>query len=98
MPARDPLTFVGGSFIMDPSTSMPMNLKVIQFTNGTHIIADVEELEEEPSCYLKNCYQITDSELTEWPQYSSEREALIYADRILTISEPHPDIVKKIPS
>ena len=75
-----------------------MNLKVIQFTNGTQIIADVEELEEEPSCYLKNCYQILNGELEEWPEYTSEREALIYADRILTISEPHPDIVKKIPS
>jgi hypothetical protein len=98
MPAKGPLTIVGGSFIMDSSIPTPMNLKVIQFTNGTQIIADVEELEEEPSCYLKNCYQILNGELEEWPEYTSEREALIYADRILTISEPHPDIVKKIPS
>lgn len=75
-----------------------MNLKVIQFQNGDHIIADVEELEEEPSCYLKNCYLIVDGQLEQWPKYSSEREALIYSERILTISEPHPDIIKKLPS
>ena len=76
-----------------------MNLKVIQLNTGDYIIADVEELEEEePSCYLKNCYQIIDGDLREWPKYSSDREALIFSDRIVTISEPHPDIVKKLPS
>ncbi len=75
-----------------------MNLKVIQLNTGDYIIADVEQLEEEPSCYLKNCYRIVDGNLHEWPMYSSEREALIYADRIVTISEPHPDIVKQLPS
>lgn len=75
-----------------------MNLKVLQLQTGDHIIADVEELEEEPSCYLKNCYLITDGNLVEWPLYSSEREALIYSDRILTISDPNQDIIKQLPS
>lgn len=100
MPLRGPLTIVVGSFIMDEYTTMTMNLKVLQLVDGTHIIADVEQLEEEPSCYLKNCYLINEetNTLDEWPRYSSEREALIFSDRILTISDPHSDIVKQLPS
>lgn len=100
MPSKGPLTFVAGSFIMDAYTTMSMNLKILQLVDGTHIIADVEQLEEEPSCYLKNCYLIDEetNTLVEWPRYSSEREALIFSDRILTISDPHSDIVKKLPS
>ena len=80
------------------SFSMAMNLQVVQLVTGDHVVADVEQLEEEPNCYLKDPYLIKDDgSLVEWPLYSSERGALIYSNRIVTISEPDSEIVKKIP-
>ncbi len=80
------------------SFSMAMNLQVVQLVTGDHVVADVEQLEEEPNCYLKDPYLIKDDgSLVEWPLYSSERGALIYSNRIVTISEPNSEIVKKIP-
>ena len=37
-----------------------MNLHVIELMNNSFIIADVEDLDEEPSCYLKNCREMLD--------------------------------------
>ena len=73
-----------------------MNLHVIELINNSYIIADVEDLEEEPSCYLKNCREIIDdgNEITlrKWPKYTDETDTLIYSNRIVTISEPSSDL------
>ena len=37
-----------------------MNVHVMELANGKIIIADVEELPEEPSAYLKNCREIVE--------------------------------------
>ena len=66
-----------------------MNLNVIELINGKIIVADVEELDEEPSCYMKNCREVVnDTELIKWPKYTDEVSVLIYANRIITMSEP----------
>jgi|TARA_B100000214_G_C23860792_1_gene577968 hypothetical protein len=76
-----------------------MNIQVVQLVTGDHVLADIEQLDEEPNCYLKDAYLIKeDGTLVEWPLYSSERGALIYSNRIVTISEPDAEIVKQIPS
>ena len=81
------------------SFAINMNIQVIQLVSGDHILADVEQLEEEPNCYLKDAYLIKeDGTLVEWPLYSAERGALIYSSQIVTISEPDNEIVKKLPS
>ena len=72
-----------------------MNINVIELITGTIIIADVEEMDEEPSCFLKNCREIieTDTEITlrKWPRYTDETDALIYSERITTMSSPDDD-------
>ena len=35
-----------------------MNVNVIELVTGVIVVADVEELDEEPSCFLKNCREI----------------------------------------
>ena len=40
------------------SFAINMNIQVIQLVSGDHILADVEQLEEEPNCYLKDAYLI----------------------------------------
>jgi small nuclear ribonucleoprotein (snRNP)-like protein len=34
-------------------------IQVLLLKNNKYIIAEVEQLDEEPSCYLKNCFEIT---------------------------------------
>lgn len=41
-----------------------MNIKVVQMITEDYIICDLEELDEEPSVYMKNPYKIID--LTYW--------------------------------
>jgi len=72
-----------------------MNLHVIELINGTIIVADVEELDEEPSCFLKNCREIVEGDdlrLIKWPRYTDETDTLIYSNRIVTISSPSEEI------
>ncbi len=74
-----------------------MNLHVIELINNSFIIADVEDLDEEPSCYLKNCREILengdDIELKKWPRYTDEVDTLIHSNRIVTISKPSEELV-----
>jgi len=73
-----------------------MNLHVIELINNKLIVADVEELDEEPSCFLKNCREIieTDGTITfrKWPMYTDETDTLIYSNRIVTISTPSEEV------
>jgi small nuclear ribonucleoprotein (snRNP)-like protein len=72
-----------------------MNLHVIELINNTVVVADVEELDEEPSCFLKNCREIIQGDeltLRKWPRYTDETDTLIYSNRIVTISTPSEEI------
>ena len=77
-----------------------MNLHVIELINNSFIIADVEDLDEEPSCYLKNCREILengdDIELKKWPRYTDEVDTLIHSNRIVTISKPSEEVDKGV--
>jgi small nuclear ribonucleoprotein (snRNP)-like protein len=73
-----------------------MNLHVIELVNNKVVVADVEELDEEPSCFLKNCREIIDKDGTisfrKWPQYTDETDTLIYSNRIVSISTPSDEV------
>lgn len=73
-----------------------MNLHVIELINNKVVVADVEELDEEPSCFLKNCREIIDIDDTisfrKWPQYTDETDTLIYSNRIVSISTPSDEV------
>ena len=73
-----------------------MNINVIELVTGIIIVADVEEMDEEPSCFLKNCREVLEQDgqllLKKWPKYTDETDALIYSDRITTISQPNDEL------
>jgi|TARA_Y100000289_G_scaffold8520_1_gene7578 small nuclear ribonucleoprotein (snRNP)-like protein len=73
-----------------------MNLHVIELVNNKVVVADVEELDEEPSCFLKNCREIIDIDGTitfrKWPLYTDETDTLIYSNRIVSISTPSDEV------
>jgi hypothetical protein len=71
------------------------DVAVFLLKNGTYLIAKYEELDEEPSCYLTNCYKIkNEDELEEFPQYSFERDCLLNSSELLTIFEPNEKILE----
>lgn len=73
-----------------------MNLHVIELINNKVVVADVEELDEEPSCFLKNCREIIDTDGTisfrKWPLYTDETDTLIYSNRIVSISTTSDEV------
>ena len=73
-----------------------MNLHVVELINNSIVVADIEELDEEPSCFLKNCRELieVDGEIQfrKWPRYTDETDTLIYSNRIVTISTPSDEI------
>tara|TARA_B100000902_G_C27266813_1_gene893997 strand:- start:549 stop:800 length:252 start_codon:yes stop_codon:yes gene_type:complete len=73
-----------------------MNLHVIELINNKIIVSDIEELDEEPSCFLKNSREIIDNDGTitfkKWPMYTDETDTLIYSNRIVTISTPSDEV------
>lgn len=66
---------------------------------GIYLIAQLEQLDEEPSCYLKNIYQITDGEdevvFTKWPKYTSQNDSLFFLEDFVTMVEPSPAVLDK---
>lgn len=73
-----------------------MNLHVIELINDKIIVADIEELGEEPSCFLKNSRELIDIDgiitFKKWPMYTDETDTLIYSNRIVTISTPSDEV------
>lgn len=66
---------------------------------GVYLVAQLEQLDEEPSCYLKNIYQIDEDDggvvLTKWPKYTSQNDCLFFLEDFVTMVEPSPAILDK---
>jgi len=74
------------------------NLKVILLKNGgltDYLVAQVTELDEEPSVFLENCYKVVDGNLEKYPKYSSQRDLFLTSDSIFTIVDPSEDIQQR---
>ena len=78
-----------------------MTVKVVLLKNGNlddYLIGDVEELDEEPSCFIENCYRIISGELRPYPKYADQRDLFLTSESIFTIVDPSPEILKKYES
>ena len=65
------------------------DLAVFLLRNETYLVAKYEELDEEPSCYLSDCFKIIDeNQLEPFPLYSKDRDCLLSSSEFLTIFEP----------
>lgn len=113
-----------------------MNIKLIQLINNDYIICEYEELDEEPSLYMKNPYRVTEltywdyndedkhfppdnavflrkteeknikdgnetitvqsdyAQLENYPSFTNDIDILLNSDKIMTIIEPKPEILK----
>jgi hypothetical protein len=72
------------------------NLKVILLKNGNpndYLIGQVQELDEEPSVFIEQCYRIVDGKLEQYPKYSSQRDLFLTSESIFTIVDPSTEIL-----
>ena len=72
------------------------NLKVILLKNGNlndYLIGQVQELDEEPSVFIEQCYRIVDGRLEQYPKYSSQRDLFLTSESIFTIVDPSTEIL-----
>ena len=61
---------------------------------GIYLIAKYEQLDEEPSCYLTDCFKIISSnELEKFPLYAKDRDCLLTSSDCLTIFEPDKEML-----
>lgn len=74
------------------------NLKILLLKNGNlndYLIGNVQELDEEPSVFIENCYRIVDGDLEEYPKYSSQRDLFLTSESIFTIVDASEEILKR---
>tara|TARA_B100001996_G_scaffold248812_1_gene192841 strand:+ start:545 stop:832 length:288 start_codon:yes stop_codon:yes gene_type:complete len=81
---------------------MMENVAVFYLKSGDSLIGELEELEEEPKLFLKNCYRIvggrpkqTPWKLEAFPLYMDDNSCLLKTDLIITAGEPAKDVLMK---
>jgi len=57
-----------------------------------YVVGMIEEMDEEPSLFIKDAYSIENGQLTEWPKYTSQRDLFLTSDSIFTILDPSAEI------
>ena len=72
-----------------------MNLNVIELVTGVIVVADVEELDEEPSILIENCYEVvSEQDLKPFPAFTEQRDMFLTSDVIMSILDPSPNLVE----
>tara|TARA_B100001996_G_scaffold47600_1_gene34170 strand:- start:1377 stop:1637 length:261 start_codon:yes stop_codon:yes gene_type:complete len=72
-------------------------IKVVLLKNGglnDYLIGVVEELDEEPSLFIQDCFKIVDDQLEVYPKYSGQRDLFLTSESIFTIVDPSATMVE----
>ena len=73
-----------------------MQIALIILKSGIELITMAEQMDEEPSCHMKDPYKIMeDGTLEPWPRYTIDTDVMLYSDNIATIVEPTSELKKK---
>lgn len=75
---------------------MDKTIKVILLMNSERIISEIDDVGSEigePDCKLIKPYEVKD--LVPWiGEYTDQNEFMISSDKIITITDPKPDLLK----
>ena len=64
-------------------------------TRSEYLIGRVTQLDEEPSCLIENCMQVTEEDtLLPFPRFTEQRDMFLTSDMILTILDPSPKVLE----
>ncbi|AEC53089.1 hypothetical cyanophage protein [Synechococcus phage S-CRM01] len=84
-----------------------MIVSLILLNSGEYLISQVEQLGIEPSCHLREPYEIKELEklelkispfsfsLKKWPRYTDEEDILLYSRDIKTMCDPSQNVLTK---
>jgi len=79
-------------------------IKILMLKLGIILVASIEDIGSElgePDCKLTNPFTLTQNVdgkwnvLQPWPEFTSQRTAVIHSDSILTIVEPTKELIQK---
>ena len=60
-----------------------------------YLIGTVEQLDEEPSLFIGNCYEVTDEEtIIAFPEFTQQRDLFLTSEVIFTILDPSPKLLE----
>ena len=72
-------------------------IKVVLLKNGglnDYLIGRIEELDEEPSLFIQDCFKIVHDQLEVYPKYSGQRDLFLTSESIFTIVDPSATMVE----
>ncbi len=73
-----------------------LKLIILKHRPQTYLLGKVQEMDEEPSLLIDECYEITpEGELAEYPLHTTQRYIFLTGDDVLTMMDPSPVIAKK---
>ena len=73
-------------------------IKVVLLKNGglnDYLIGRIEELDEEPSLFIQDCFKIVNDQLEVYPKYSGQRDLFLTSESVLTIVDASEEITKE---
>ena len=60
-----------------------------------YLIGTLTQLDEEPSVFIENCYQVTgDDQIEVFPPYTTQRDLFLTSESIFTILDPTPKLLE----
>ena len=73
-----------------------LKLIILKHHPQTYLLGKVQEMEEEPSILLEDCFQVDrDSELLPYPLHTDQRYVFLNTTDVMSILDPTQVIVKK---
>lgn len=69
-----------------------LKVLILKSLPDSYIIGMIEELDEEPSLFIRDSHMIVDGQLEKWPKYTSQRDLFLTSDSIFTILDPSAEI------
>ena len=60
-----------------------------------YLIGTITELDEEPSLFIENCYEVIDEEsIKPFPKFSAQRDIFLTGENVLSILDPSPKLLE----
>lgn len=73
-----------------------LKLIILKHHPQTYLLGKIQELDEEPSLLIEDCYSITpEAELQEYPLHTAQRYVFLTSDDVMSIMDPSPTIIKQ---
>lgn len=76
-----------------------MKISLLHLITNQYIISEINELDEEPAVHMVRPYEIIENssgyKLVRYPKFCEGENVLLHSERILTIGNPYPSIIKE---